>query len=238
MTWIRKELNKLKDEETRFAQIMEWLAHPVSVILVASGLLFLLAPTSDLIIINWWSILLLGILGIISIVLLIILIKILPHKEDLEGEQYGIKKYFKIAIDTGERTDLATGIIGSIDIIILFIVVFIFKYPMPEVYIFASATLTVVMGTLAVIRYFWKISVHCGISSLVITSFTLWRFWQFVWLYLFLLPIIYSRLKLKRHTLSQTIAGILIGVLIPAGLYFFVYLNPELLANIQKLYVT
>ncbi|MHA1893332.1 MAG: hypothetical protein ACTSX4_02400 [Candidatus Helarchaeota archaeon] len=238
MEHIKRELEKLKDKETRVAQLLEWISHPVSVILVATGLFFMLAPTSDLIVVNEWSMLLLGILGGISFILFLILRKVLPYKEDLEGEQHGVKKILKIMTYRGEHEDLATGITGVIDMMIFFMVVFIFKYPMPDVYVFAAATLTVVMAVLGLIRIFWKISVHCGISSLVITSFTLWRFWQFVWLYLFLIPIIYSRLKLKRHTLNQTIAGIIVGTLIPTFLYFVVFLNPELLSIIKEFYVT
>ena len=236
MELIRKKLAKLNDKDNRFAQILEWIAHPVSVVLVSSILLFLLAPTSELIVVDIYTISLIGMLGLISVISFFILIQILPNEEDLEGEQHGIKKFIKIAIKEGEREDLAAGITGGIDMIIFFTAIFIFKYPMADIYIFACATLTLIMGVLGLIRFFWKISVHCGISSLVITCFTLFSFWHFVWLYLFLIPIIYSRLKLKKHNIFQIIGGILIGTLIPIGLYFFVYLNPTLLSIIQSFY--
>ena len=238
MDLIKSKFKKLDDKETRFAQILEWLGHPVSVILISCVLFFILAPINELIIINFPTVLLIGILSVVSFISFFMLAKYLPNKEDLKGEQRGFKKFIKMAVEEGEREDLAAGITGGIDMIIFFTAVFIFRYPMLDIYVFACATLTFIMGALGLIRFIWKISIHCGISSLVITSFTLFSFWHFVWLYIFLVPIIYSRLKLKKHTVAQIIGGILIGSLIPIGLYFFVYLNPELLSLIQSLYST
>jgi len=228
--------DKLENKETRFAQLLEWFFHPVAIVMYSSMMFFMLQPNIEIIVINLNVLILFGFLGVVSFISFFILIKILPKKEDLEGEQTGINKLLKFAIDRGERIDLASGITGAIDMVIFFTAVFIFKYQVPEVYVFACAILTAMMGFLGLIRFFWKISVHCGISSMVISSFVLLHFWFFVWLYILLLPIIYSRIKLERHDWKQVTAGTLIGILLPIGLYFFVYLNPPLLALIQSLY--
>ena len=227
---------KLENKETRFAQLLEWFFHPVAIIMYSSMMFFVLQPNIEIIVINWNVLLLFGFLGIVSFISFFMLIKLLPKKEDLEGEQSGFNKLFKLALDRGERTDLASGITGAIDMVIFFTAVFIFKYQVPEVYIFACAILSAMMGFLGLIRFVWKISVHCAISSTVITAFTLLQFWYFVWLYVLLIPIIYSRIKLERHDGKQVTAGTLIGILLPVGLFFFVYLNPPLLALIQSLY--
>ncbi len=228
--------NKLENKEPSFAQVLEWLFHPVPIVMYTSILFFILQPSIEIIVINWNVIVMFGFLGVVSFISFFIFIKILPTREDLESEQNGIKKLLKYALEKGERTDLASGMTGAIDMTIFFTAVFIFKYQVPDVYVFACAILTAMMGFLALIRIIWRISVHCAISSMIITSFVLVQFWYFVWLYAFLIPIIYSRLKLKRHDAKQVTAGTLIGILLPVGLYFFVYLNPPLLALIQSLY--
>ena len=244
MSFIKESFNeliqsirdKLENKETRFAQLLEWFFHPVAIVMYSSLMFFILQPNIEIIVINWNVIIMFGFLGIVSITSFFLLITLLPRMEELEGEQVGLKKLYKFALERGERMDLASGMTGAIDMLIFFTAVFIFKYPIPEVYIFACAILTAMMGFLGLIRFFWRISVHCAISSTVITAFTLLQFWYFVWLYALMIPIIYSRIKLEKHDEKQVTAGTLIGILLPVGLYFFVYLNPPLLALIQSLY--
>lgn len=73
---------------------------------------------------------------------------------------------------------------------------------------------------LSAITLFWKISLH---SSLNTTGAILLNFlfgWNLPWLYLTIPIIFWARIKLKRHTFIQLLAGVIVsGVLILGSLY-------------------
>jgi membrane-associated phospholipid phosphatase len=74
----------------------------------------------------------------------------------------------------------------------------------PGINLVASFLLVETFIGLAV-TYYWQISVHAGIMALVLTPF--------------ILLVAAARLRLKRHTVSQVIAGITVGVIAPPLLY-------------------
>ena len=80
-------------------------------------------------------------------------------------------------------------------------------------------------AAIAVITQRWKISVHTGmfasIATIVVVIFGL----QFWWLYLILLPLAWSRIYRKRHTIWQTTIGAaMTTVLTLMVLFMFGYL--------------
>jgi len=60
---------------------------------------------------------------------------------------------------------------------------------------------------IAIISQYWKISVHTGTFASIATVTVIIFGWSFWWLYLFLIPLAWSRIHRKRHTIWQTLAG-------------------------------
>lgn len=61
---------------------------------------------------------------------------------------------------------------------------------------------------LVLITLKWKISFHGGLNSLIFSTVNYLYEWKFWWLFVFLIPIGWARLVMKKHDLSQLIAGI------------------------------
>ena len=85
-----------------------------------------------------------------------------------------------------------------------------------------SYILVTMLAALTVITTVWKISLHAatiaGLSSLLVVYQGNW----FLLSYLILLPVIWSRLKLKQHSPNQLIAGTILGAgLTLAAAWFF-----------------
>jgi membrane-associated phospholipid phosphatase len=65
----------------------------------------------------------------------------------------------------------------------------------------------------------WKISAHAGTAALVATL-TLLLYGPTLWPILFLVPLIaWSRVRLGRHTVAQTVAGAVLGMITTAATY-------------------
>jgi len=77
----------------------------------------------------------------------------------------------------------------------------------------------------AIITQFWKISIHTALFSSVATIAVIVFGPRFVWLYLLLLPLSWSRVHRHRHSLLQVVAGALLAfVLTTATFWAFGYL--------------
>lgn len=60
----------------------------------------------------------------------------------------------------------------------------------------------------AVITYFWKISVHAGVSGVMVALLTHYYGWaRFGWLLLVLFLVIWARVVIKKHSWVQVLAG-------------------------------
>lgn len=78
---------------------------------------------------------------------------------------------------------------------------------------------------IALITQYWKISVHMVLFSSVVTITVILYGANFGWLYLILIPLAWSRIHRKHHTLAQVTAGaILAFVLTTAVFWGFGYL--------------
>lgn len=69
----------------------------------------------------------------------------------------------------------------------------------------------VLIIVISIITYFWKISLHASINTVGPILLNFLFSWQLPWLYLSVPLVYWARLKLKRHTLWQLIAGSIIS---------------------------
>lgn len=60
---------------------------------------------------------------------------------------------------------------------------------------------------IAIITQWWKISVHTGMFASIVTIMVITFGLPFAWFYLILVPLAWSRIYRKRHTIWQTSAG-------------------------------
>ena len=81
----------------------------------------------------------------------------------------------------------------------------------------AYALNSVVIG---IITQWWKISVHTAMFASIATVAVIVFGWQFWWLYLILLPLAWSRIYRKRHTVWQTIMGALTTTAVTLFIFF------------------
>ena len=75
--------------------------------------------------------------------------------------------------------------------------------------------LWVVSLVFMIINFYWKISVHACINALVLVVLNeFWGFKLFGWLFVVLLLVLWSRVYLKKHSISQVIAGALLAYIL------------------------
>ncbi|WP_418792109.1 hypothetical protein [Phosphitispora sp. TUW77] len=75
------------------------------------------------------------------------------------------------------------------------------------------ATLSLVLVTL-----YWKISFHGGLNTLIYSTVNYLYAWEYWWLFLFLIPIGWARLTMRKHDLSQFVGGVLLS----AAIFFII----------------
>lgn len=73
---------------------------------------------------------------------------------------------------------------------------------------------------IAVITQWWKISVHMATFASVATITVIIFGAEFWWLYLILIPLAWSRIIRKRHTLWQTTAGAVATTILTFGVFW------------------
>lgn len=61
------------------------------------------------------------------------------------------------------------------------------------------------------ITLFWKVSVHAGVNSVLVTFLVLMGGVSFVWFYLILIPVGWARVASKQHTIAQFVFGALLA---------------------------
>ena len=87
-----------------------------------------------------------------------------------------------------------------------------------------SAIYTINSLVISLITQKWKISVHTGTYATIVTLTVLIFGIRFWWLYLFLVPLAWSRIHRKRHTMWQTVAGALVSTLLTIATFVFLKL--------------
>lgn len=86
--------------------------------------------------------------------------------------------------------------------------------------LFISQTLVMMLLVLTVVTTVWKISIHASTLSALITLLVVLRGPELAVLYLLLAPVAWARVLLRKHSISQIIGGILLGVVVT----YFCYL--------------
>lgn len=73
---------------------------------------------------------------------------------------------------------------------------------------------------IALITQFWKISIHTALFSSVVTVAIILFGPHLWWLYLFLIPLSWSRIHRHRHTIWQAVAGSLVAFVLTAAVFW------------------
>ena len=73
---------------------------------------------------------------------------------------------------------------------------------------------------IALITWFWKISVHAALYSSVVTVIVILFGPQFAWAFLLLIPLAWARIYRHRHTLSQVIGGAILTFVLTALVFW------------------
>lgn len=106
----------------------------------------------------------------------------------------------------------ASSIIGAI-------ILFVLNAAKPVTMIGVAYAVNVI--GIAIITQFWKVSIHTALYSAIVTIVVILFGVQFWWLYLILIPLAWSRIYRKRHTIWQAVAGSLIAFVLTAAVFWF-----------------
>lgn len=79
---------------------------------------------------------------------------------------------------------------------------------------------TVNTMVVAFISQFWKISIHTALFSAVVTIAVILFGPVFAWFYLMLIPLSWSRIHRKRHTILQTTAGAMLAFILTTAVFW------------------
>ncbi len=102
---------------------------------------------------------------------------------------------------------------ASSSALIIFIILLLFIQVSKE-FLFGGLTVFFANFIIHFIRDVWKISAHTLIYTAFCMSFSLINI-NFVFLFVFLPFVAWSRLKLKRHNLEQIVVAFVLGIIIP-----------------------
>lgn len=72
----------------------------------------------------------------------------------------------------------------------------------------------------AIITQFWKISIHTALFSSVVTITVILFGLPYAWFYLILIPLSWSRIHRKRHTIWQAVAGAFLAFIITTLIFW------------------
>ena len=187
-----------------FAQIISFIFNPV-MMLVFVPLLLVYKTTGDVVLALAWTVY--TMIFLLAMTFFVI---------------YGVHKKFFTDLDVSERTQrpLLFGVGIFMTLVYLWGLYFLKG---PKVLIFVTIGFIVGVLIMAIINTRLKISFH--VTTITALLFTMAIVYQgFYYLALILIPIVaWARLKIKRHTLPETIAGGCYGILLSWAMYFVVH---------------
>ncbi len=182
------------------AQVLSFLFNPV-LLLVFVPLLLVYKTTNNVVLALSWT-------GYTMIFLLVMTFFII----------YGVHKKIFTDIDVSKRTQ------RPLLFIVCFIIGLIYLWGLwflngPKILMAVIIGLMISIVLLSIINTRLKLSIHVATVSALL--FTLAIIYQgYYYLTLLLIPTIaWSRLRIKRHTLPETIAGAFFGILLSLGMY-------------------
>ncbi len=77
-----------------------------------------------------------------------------------------------------------------------------------------SFTLSALLMILTITTFVWKISLHAATLAATVSLLVAFGGMNYAWIYLLLIPVVWSRLVLKKHTPAQVTAGTLVGIIV------------------------
>jgi len=184
------------------AQIISFLFNPV-MMLVFVPLLLVYRTTGDVILALAWT-------GYTLIFLLAMTFFVI----------YGVHKKIFTDLDVSRRTQRP--LLFTVGIVMTSVYLWgLFFLDGPKMLIFVAAGFIVSVLFSAVINVWLKVSFHVTTVSALLFTLAI-NFKGYYYLTLLLIPAVaWSRLKVKRHTLSETIVGGFFGIFLSLGMYFF-----------------
>jgi|GEM_PF-771666 len=75
-------------------------------------------------------------------------------------------------------------------------------------------TLVAMLLLLTIISFVWKISIHASTLTALVTLIVIFRGFDYVPLYLLVIPVAWARLYLQQHTIAQLVGGSLMGAVV------------------------
>lgn len=187
----------------QLANILTWILHPV-ILIILSVYLIVYSRLGEVNASFLWTGISMFFVGIISIFVL-----------------FGVKKGFFNNIDVSNRRQRLILYPFSIFIVAMFsLTVYLLKGP--GVLIQGSVLVIIALLLLDVINRRIKASVHVGTVAAVATGLS-FGYGGMLYLTLILIPLVaWARILEKRHTLKETVAGALCGILMTLGAFFVV----------------
>jgi membrane-associated phospholipid phosphatase len=188
---------------TSLAQVISFLFNPI-LLLVFVPLLLVYKTTGNVVLSLAWT-------GYTMIFLLIMVFFII----------YGVHKRIFTDMDVSKRTQRPLLFIVCLVIGLLYLWgLFFLNGPKILMIIVIGLMVSVLLASLINLRL--KVSIH--VATVTALLFTLAIVYQgYYYITLLLIPLVaWSRLRIKRHTLPETIVGACFGILLSLGLYMFV----------------
>ena len=188
---------------TSLAHVISFLFNPV-MLLVFAPLLLVYKATGDVVIALAWT-------GYTMIFLLAMTFFII----------YGVHKKIFTDMDVSKRTQrpLLFFVSGFMAVVYLYGLLFLNG---PKILTAVIVGIIVSVLIISVINLRLKVSIHVAtVASLLFALAIIYQ--GYAYLTLLLIPLVaWSRLKIKRHTLPETIAGAVLGILLSWGMYLII----------------
>jgi membrane-associated phospholipid phosphatase len=141
-------------------------------------------------------------------------ILILPIAYIVYLVQQGKATDFDVSVRRQRVVPMFVSLAGSAAGLLYFVLVFA-----PKLLIILAAANLLITFVIAITTIFWKISIHSATSAA--GAVLVWALLGTPIFFLVLPLIIWSRVRLRRHTLPQTIVGALLGSLVLGSMLFF-----------------
>ncbi len=188
---------------TSLAQVISFLFNPV-MLLVFVPLLLVYRTTGDVILALAWT-------GYTMIFLLAMTFFII----------YGVHKKIFTDMDVSKRTQRPLLFLVSFVMSIFYLYGLLFLNG-PKILTLVILGIIVSVLIISLINTILKVSIHVAtVSSLIFALAIIYQ--GYAYLTILLIPLVgWARLKIKRHTLSETIVGAVLGILLSWGMYLII----------------
>ena len=187
-----------------FAQVISFIFNPV-MLLVFVPLLLMYKTTGDVVLALAWT-------GYTMIFLLAMTFFVI----------YGVHKQIFTDLDVSKRTQRPLLFIVSIFMALIYLWGLLFLNG-PKILMVVTIGFIVSVLIISVINTKLKVSFHVAtVSALLFTLAIIYQGFYYLTL-LFIPTVAWARLRIKRHTLPETIVGACFGILLSLSMYFLVH---------------